>query len=418
MIGQALRDRLIAVYETWLEQDDLGRRYVGVCDPQSDHGATSVRQLLEELVRSSSGQKAMFERPAALDHPDSTLLQLFSSPLVLRTGPRGLVEAVALQALCLQVIPRLLFEAHQHPGPIDHDLQPGAGLLAQRQSDEARAAMPCIDDPADRAELADSLMKVLKAQLGHRPIRSFFTVEVAANGYRLWQPHLRAAKDAGTSLARRIVPTSAGSVSVDVLRYPHQEQCTVRAYEWCAELREQASSEWPDEVAYGMAYRFDREEGLPVGGKSDLMIAADGLADVDLLQVSAFLEQHDDAEALMEEGDLAFVWLWERRSDARAGAGQACLLAALGDLCRRLRDIRTVVVDLKPYQYVVTDGAAMPATVHIEKLEALDRLQTFVESLRLGEVVKGHCRYIVNREGDDPDAAMRVLGLAGQAQRR
>jgi hypothetical protein len=200
--------------------------------------------------------------------------------------------------------------------------------------------------------------------------------------------------------------------------YPHQEESHVRAYEWCAELREQVSSEWPDAVAYGMAYRFDRKEGLPGGGKWDLMTAADGLADVDLLQVNAFLEQHDDAEALIDEGDLAFVWLWERRSAVRAGAGRACLLTALSDLCRRLRNIRTVVVDLKPYQYVVTDGAGMPTAVHIEKLEALDRLQTFVDGLRLGEIAKGHCRYIVNREEDDPDAAMRVLGLAGLAQQQ
>ena len=417
MIANALRDRLMAVYGTWLEQDDLGRRYVGLCGPESDHGATSVRQFLEELVRTSSGPKAVLERPTALDHPDSTLLQLLRSPLVLRTGARGFVEAVALQALCLLMIPRLLLEADPHPGPIDLGLRLGAGILDEREGDDPRTALPSIDDPADRADLADSLMKVLKAKLGHRPIRSFFTVEVAGNGYRLWGPRMRAPKDAGTSLARRIIPTSAGSVSVDVKRYPYQEDCHVHAYEWCAELREQASSDLPDAVAYGMAYRFDREEGLSVGGKSGLMTAADGLADVDLLQVSAFLEQHVDAEALMDEGDLAFVWLWERRSDASAGAGRACLLAALGDLCRRLRNIRTVVVDLKPYQYVVADAVGMPATVHIETLEALDRLQTFVEGLRLGEVVKGHCRYIVNREGDDPDAAMRVLGLAGLAQR-
>jgi hypothetical protein len=72
MIANALRDRLIAVYGTWLEQDDLGRRYVGLCGPESDHGATSVRQFLEELVRTSSGPKAFLDRPTALDHPDST----------------------------------------------------------------------------------------------------------------------------------------------------------------------------------------------------------------------------------------------------------------------------------------------------------------------------------------------------------
>jgi hypothetical protein len=146
------------------------------------------------------------------------------------------------------------------------------------------------------------------------------------------------------------------------------------------------------------------------------MTAADALADVDLLQVNAFLQQHDDAQALIEAGDLAFVWLWERRSGARAGAGQACLRAALTDLRRRFRHIRTIVIDLKPYQFVVSDAAGMPTILHVEKLEALDRLQSFVDGLHLDDIVKGHCRYIVNRDGDDPTAAMRALGLAGLAQ--
>ena len=68
LIANALRDRLIAVYGTWLEQDDLGRRYVGLCGPESDHGATSVRQFLEELVRTSSGP-----RPSLIDRPHSTI---------------------------------------------------------------------------------------------------------------------------------------------------------------------------------------------------------------------------------------------------------------------------------------------------------------------------------------------------------
>jgi hypothetical protein len=141
-----------------------------------------------------------------------------------------------------------------------------------------------------------------------------------------------------------------------------------------------------------------------------------GLADVDLLQVNAFFDQHEDAKALIEAGDLAFVWLWERRSGTRPGAGQACLRAALTDLCRRQRRIRTVVIELKPYQFVVSDSAVTPAAVHIDKLEAMDRLQAFVDGLQLDRLVKGQCRYIVNRDGDKPDAALRVLGLAGLAQ--
>ena len=129
--------------------------------------------------------------------------------------------------------------------------------------------------------------------------------------------------------------------------------------------------------------------------------------------------EHDDtedAEALIGAGDLAFVWLWERRTGTRPGAGQECLRAALTDLCRRHRRIRTVVIDLKPYQYVVSDGAGTPTSLHIDKLEAVDRLQSFVDGLHLDQLVKGQCRYIVNRDGDNPNAALRVLGLAGLAQ--
>ncbi len=416
MIGPTLRDRLIAVYETWLNQDDFGQRYVEACRPRQDAGVTSVRQFLEELMRLSSGPHAQVERPVALEHPDSTLLQLLGSPLVTQAGSRGSIETLAHHSLCLHPIPRLLFEAFGHQDQIDSDAQARTGLLTESDSVDSDISTPQLNDPADHAALADTLMMALKSKLGHRTIRSFFTVDVASNGYRLWEPQMRAPSDSGSALARHVVQTSAGDVSIDLRRYPDDGEAHVRAYEWCAELRGVAASELPDAVAYGMAYCFERIEGLPVGGKWDLMTAADCLADVDLLQVNAFFEQHHDAEALIDAGDLAFVWLWERSSGAHPGAGQACLRAALTDLRRRLRKVSTVVIDLKPYQYVVSDGAGMPTALHIEKLEALDRLQSFVDGLHLDAMVKGHCRYIVNRDGDDPKAAMRVLGLAGLAQ--
>lgn len=241
-------------------------------------------------------------------------------------------------------------------------------------------------------------------------------MKVASNGYRLWDPHCRARPAEGTALVRHVVGTAAGDVGIDLLRYPDDEATRVRAYEWCAELREDTGSVLPDAAAYGMVYRFERTDAMPDAGTRELLTAADTLSDVDLLQVNAFLQQHDVAQALIEAGDLTFVWLWERRSGARPGAGQACLRGALTDLRRRFRHIRTIVIDLKPYQYVVSDAAGMSTSLHVEKLEALDRLQWFVDGLHLDNIVKGHCRYIVNRDGDDPTAAMRALGLAGLAQ--
>ena len=68
MIEPALRDRLTAVYSTWLDQDDFGQRYVQVCGPHQDADVTSVQQFLGELLQLSSGPNAHMERPAALEH--------------------------------------------------------------------------------------------------------------------------------------------------------------------------------------------------------------------------------------------------------------------------------------------------------------------------------------------------------------
>jgi len=414
MIGPTLRERLVAVYSNWLDQDDFGVQFIDGL--QRGDCVTSVRQFLEELVRAVSAPSAVVERPAALEHTDSTFGQLLGSTLVPPGGPPVLVETIARQVLCLQVVPMLLSETFGFQGEIDHGAQIRARMLTESGCKDPDVFTRWLDDPAHHAGLADTLMQVLKSKLAQRTIRSFFTLGVASNGYRRWAPEMRASQDAGTPLARHIAHTNAGGVSIDVMRYADDQEVPVRAYEWCAELREDASSETPDAVAYGMAYVFEREDGVPMGGKWELLTAADFFADVDLMQVNAFFEQHPDAETLIDAGDLAFVWLWERRCGVRPGAGWACLEAALTDLRRRLRRIRTAVIDLKPYQYVVSDGAGMPGALHIEKLEAVDRLQAFVDGLHLDEMLKGHCRFIVNRDEDNPNAAMRVLGLATLAR--
>ena len=323
-----------------------------------------------------------------------------------------LVETIARQVLCLQVVPMLLFEASVFQDEIDDGSQIRARMLPDSGFMDPDAFTRWLHDPAHHAGLADTLMQVLKSKLSQRTIRPFFTVGFASNGYRRWAPEMRASKNAGTALARHVARTNSGDVSIDVMRYSGDQDAAVRAYEWCAELREDASSGTPDAIAYGMAYVFEREADVPTGSKWELLTAADSFADVDLLQVNAFFEQHPDAETLIDAGDLAFIWLWGRRSGVRPGAGRACLQAALADLRRRLRRIKTIVIDLKPYQFVVSDGAGMPSELHIEKLEAVDRLQTFVDGLHLDEMLKGHCRFIVDRDEDDPNAAIHVLGLA------
>ena len=82
MIGPTLRDRLVAVYSNWLDQDDFGVRLIGADGLQQGNGVTSVRQFLGELVRAVYVPNPLVERPVALEHTDSTFGQLLSSRLV------------------------------------------------------------------------------------------------------------------------------------------------------------------------------------------------------------------------------------------------------------------------------------------------------------------------------------------------
>ena len=125
------------------------------------------------------GRTPRFERPAALDHPDSTFMQLLGSPVVTRAGPRGLVESVAHHALCLQVIPQAAVRGLRRSDQIEDGVQTPAAPPMNGTAVDRHACAQGIDDPADRAALADTLLAVLKSRLGQRTIRSFFTVDVA-----------------------------------------------------------------------------------------------------------------------------------------------------------------------------------------------------------------------------------------------
>ena len=158
-----------------------------------------------------------------------------------------------------------------------------------------------------------------------------------------------------------------------------------------------------------MVYTFKCEDGFPLAGKSALLDTADLVADTDVLQVNAFFEQHADAHQVIGTSDLCFVWLWERQASSPKGAGKDCLRAAIVDLKKRFRRIRTIIIDIKPSQFISWDGTADPTSIQIEKQHASESLLEYIENLDLGSQVNGECRYIVNRQGSDPNGALAVL---------
>ena len=59
MMAAGLRERLIALFSTWVDQDEFGPRMDQMDGSLQDAGVHSVRQFLEELLRSSAGPNAL-----------------------------------------------------------------------------------------------------------------------------------------------------------------------------------------------------------------------------------------------------------------------------------------------------------------------------------------------------------------------
>jgi len=85
---------------------------------------------------------------------------------------------------------------------------------------------------------------------------------------------------------------------------------------------------------------------------------------------------------------LAFVWLWERREGTAKGFGAKCLVAAVDDLKRRFRRVKTVILDARPAQFADWGSELEPPMVVIQKRTAVDSLVSYIESLPLSTDVR------------------------------
>lgn len=255
--------------------------------------------------------------------------------------------------------------------------------------------------------LIELLFNQMVTQLGNRTLLSFFVKPAPENTFRSigsWNY-----SGLGTALKTRQLELSGSTVTIDVSRYHQDEMATdlVRAYEWNARLRQHGQAE-DVAGACGMVYVFRRVGGWPIGDSSELLAAADTIADRDVLQAHAFLQQHEDAEEIIEGSDLCFVWLWERRTDGPKGSGADCLQAAISDLRRRFKSIRNVIIDTKPMQFVDWAKRDFPV-VQVEKQEAIERLVEYVATIPMRGV---SVRHIFNKQDNDSFAALLALGDA------
>jgi len=227
--------------------------------------------------------------------------------------------------------------------------------------------------------LANAVADAAVETIAGRTLLSFFVRAPIAGKFSTWGPH--ANSGLGRSLPGRVIEGDGYSVATTVSRYEEIE-CSVTAYEWEAKLTIAGADE-PDAAACGMIYVFDRANGEPVGDLRDLIEVSDSVADTDILQTRAFITQHDDAADLIEKSDLCFVWLWERRSGTGKGLGAKCLKAALQDIRRRFKKVRTVLFDVRPGQFIIGRGDVEPPMVAIERQTAIETLVSYIQNMGL-----------------------------------
>jgi hypothetical protein len=407
MIGPLLLQRLRTIYQTYLTADDFRPRIRRTDEADEYSSITGFRELLLCcLPPRREQQQRQFD--AVIPSLSITVAELMRDSVVVKDNDVMPFTDVVYSMFCERPVPAVLSDAFMFP--VGDDSEQNA-LLAESPYDTISALWKSLNERENALLLVKQFQDDLMAAWSKRPLLSFFIRQPKDDGYLTWWPEAKT--PFGRPLPNKIIATPSGTVTCEVKRYDDDDGGLVRAYEWNAELRSDESAQLPDAVAYGMAYIFERDEtGTPYGGVDALVAAADSVADTDVLQVSAFFDQHEDAEDLLNDSDVCFVWLWERRNSAPKGAGAECLRAAVTDLKRRFRKLRVVVVDVKPAQFISwTDNRDYPQ-IEVAKQEAIDAVLGHLETLALPSLIKGEVRPILNNIESDPDAAMRVVSAS------
>lgn len=127
----------------------------------------------------------------------------------------------------------------------------------------------------------------------------------------------------------------------------------------------------------------------------------------------AFIKQSPDLADLMNLGDFCFLWLWERRAGTDKGVGAQCLGAALGELKKRFRGLKTLIVNLQPGQFAEWVSKGDPTSVAEAKESAFASTKAYLQHLTPQAAFGSDAQLrIINSKFLSPDETMLQLGLA------
>lgn len=407
-VGKSLQGRIVEIMSEWLDSTTFGRRYVN--GPLKEkRGPDSIREFISWVYALHMSGRITIGAGGTSTFPgfDATLNELLILRSRMNGGPTESLPLVHLMVdgMMEAWAPDLLSEASTYQTFYPETKRRVDDMVAECGAKDFQDLYSALDGSFG-TDLRRRMLEVTLRTVGDRALRSFFIKDRSRFGR--WWPG--ATTSHGRPLPDHSIPTEFGPVVVRVSRYDDDgEGMPVRAYEWHGTLG--GDHESPEAVCVGMAYVFERSWGSPDGDIDDLVYASDLVADNDVLQVKAFITQHEDCEEIIEDSDLGFVWIWERNPQGRKGTGTACLQACVRDLRKRFRSLRTVVIEATPYQFLPLTDVVEPAPIQEARLEALDKLQAHIAQLDFGRHVE--VLTVVDRDAGDIEAAQSFVGAVG-----
>jgi hypothetical protein len=345
---------------------------------------------------------------------DMTFSQLQAGKFKLADHASGslTIKEMAMDGLCLPHISSLLSEScrvsYEQNLSVDKQNESDGLLNASRYSSWEELSKRILEKHV-ASQISQALYVILMQEIGHKKLSSFFESVLHENGYRAW--HTESYSSEGTPLKDAIIPTESGQVTVKIQTHTDYDASSAKVYEWLAELRLEPESEIPDAIACGMIYVLERIDGILLSDAEDVRSASDIISDYDVSQVLAFFNQHEDADELMEEGDLCFVWMWERKNGTAKGLGVECLHAALQNIKKRFRKTKNVIINLRPCQFSTWGEGDDPPELQVAKLDAIEKLEQYIRGITPEQCVKGELRFISDQPMS-PIETMVALGVA------
>ena len=408
LVGSVLYPRMKEKYEEWVRDDCYG--FARSSPRMFPESPASLREFLNGAI--SLCAKASFYEggKASQIRLDMTLEELCAGCVGMngeRLVPLSDILVLSMVAPHLSVLVSEALSARTEQG-LKTLIQRSVQASACGDIDEL---MYRLQKSAGEQHVLQWLLEPILRVHGNTQLIDFYRRKFSAQGFKTWWPGA-CTEGIGEPMEAHFIECPSGVTVVNVSRY-EVEDSHVQAYEWSAELLtppadpEAIASPVLSAVACGMVYVLPRSRGRVRASVSNLRWASDAVSDTDANQMLAFLAQTPNPLDLIDQGDLCFVWLWERSATSERGQGSEVLLAAMKDLRKRFRKLKNLVFNLESGP-VLPPLPEDPPQVQVEREESCEAVEQLVRSM-LQESLLGSEPIFVRAPDLDADETLRSL---------